>query len=453
MGSTIKLDEKGEAVLLPLDICNIPLELKNTAQWVYWRPVKDASGKWKKIPFNPNDIQNYANINLSSTWSDFPTAQREVANYSAGGIGFVLTSKDNFVGIDLDDCVDVSTGKVEDWAQLIIDNLNSYTERSPTGYGIRIFIKGTLGDQTGMHRGKIEIYDKGRFLTVTGNYLPQYGNLIEDRQEQLNQLVLKLNSVNKTQQLKKASNKVMSDANIELVLEKAFRSQNGQKIKDLWSGSWSEWYPSQSEADLALCNYLVYWVSRDTKELNALFEKSGLYRNKWHERHGNRTYGEITIDNALLNVNESYKESKQDGWDDPLPYEAGTTPQFPIDSLPAVIRNYISDASFRIGSPVDYCAVAALVASAALIGKNVYIKPKRNDSWTERACLWGIVVGNPGTKKSPAIKEIMKFVEELQNKRSDQFNKQIADWNKKDDHVKMLKKSMIKNNKNILKKI
>jgi primase-polymerase (primpol)-like protein len=87
------------------------------------------------------------------------------------GIGFVLTPDDPFAGIDLDHCRDPETGEIEPWASEIVDRFQSYTEISPSGAGIRIFIRGTLPAGKGRHRGRVEVYDRGRFLTVTGQRL------------------------------------------------------------------------------------------------------------------------------------------------------------------------------------------------------------------------------------------------------------------------------------------
>ena len=58
-------------------------------------------------------------------------------------------------------------------------------------------------------------------------------------------------------------------------------------------------YPSQSEADLALCNLLAYWTGSDRERVDRLFRQSGLWRPKWDERRGEQTYGEQTIATAI----------------------------------------------------------------------------------------------------------------------------------------------------------
>ena len=76
---------------------------------------------------------------------------------------------------------------------------------------------------------------------------------------------------------------------------------NGEKFQDLWEGRWQQyrWFPSQSEADMALCSMLAYWTDSDADQIDRLFRQSALYRPKWDEPRGATTYGQLTIQKAL----------------------------------------------------------------------------------------------------------------------------------------------------------
>ena len=50
-------------------------------------------------------------------------------------------------------------------------------------------------------------------------------------------------------------------------------------------------------------------------------------------------------------------------------------------------------------------ATSAMVVVGSLLGDKVVIKPKQNDDWTVVPNLWGMVVGRPSAKKTPALKE------------------------------------------------
>ena len=75
----------------------------------------------------------------------------------------MLTADDPFVAIDIDHCLNDSG--ITDEAKAIIKTLDSYTEISPSGTGIRIFVKGTI--PRNIKKG-IEIYSHDSYVTVTG---------------------------------------------------------------------------------------------------------------------------------------------------------------------------------------------------------------------------------------------------------------------------------------------
>ena len=81
----------------------------------------------------------------------------------------------------------------------------------------------------------------------------------------------------------------------EALVAKMKAANNGQRFERLWNGQWQGDYPSQSEADLALCAMLAFWTGRNSERVDQLFRQSGLLRSKWYEEHGGGTYGEITI--------------------------------------------------------------------------------------------------------------------------------------------------------------
>ena len=165
---------------------NIPSELKDYNQWVVWKAVPNPKkGKADKIPLHPG--RGYgASTKNPNTWGGFPQAAACYQGYlgkehthtlKSGealtgpicGVGFVLTLDDPFVGIDLDNCLDAE-GQLLPWAQEIVSSVRSYTEISPSGAGIRIFAKGKLPG-VACRVGSVEVYEQGRYLTVTGRII------------------------------------------------------------------------------------------------------------------------------------------------------------------------------------------------------------------------------------------------------------------------------------------
>ena len=173
------LDRGAPPQTLPVRPSGIPPELTARAQWVAWRwervPDKAGGGKWTKVPINPRTGAK-ASATDPTTWGPLAEALAFADALGLAGVGFVVTVDDPFTGIDLDDCRDPATGDVEPWAAAIVAAFDSYTEVTPTGTGLRIWIVGSvhglLGDgKMGRRRGQVEVYSGKRYFTVTGHRL------------------------------------------------------------------------------------------------------------------------------------------------------------------------------------------------------------------------------------------------------------------------------------------
>ena len=150
----------------------IPKELRCLKQWVVWR-WEQRGDKWTKPPYNPHTGEK-AKVNDSRTWGTFDEAhQAYLNNADFDGIGFVFTKADPFAGVDLDDCRNPETGEIEPWAQEFVDLLDSCTEISPSGTGVKVWVKGTVpkGRKKSYRGGAVEVYDRDHYFTVTGWHL------------------------------------------------------------------------------------------------------------------------------------------------------------------------------------------------------------------------------------------------------------------------------------------
>lgn len=125
---------------LPTD-ADVPPALLEYEQWVCWR-VQSRGEKPTKIPVNPITGQ-YASTNKPERWVCFEDAVAHADDNSRNGVGFVFTEDDPFVGVDLDAVRDLD-GETADWAVTIINQLDSYTETSPSGTGYHVLVKDTL---------------------------------------------------------------------------------------------------------------------------------------------------------------------------------------------------------------------------------------------------------------------------------------------------------------------
>lgn len=158
-----------------------PAELKTVPQWIVWR---DENGR--KVPYQPNGAK--AKTNDRTTWHTWDACQ--VAGFS--GPGFVFSESDPFCGIDLDGCY--HEGQIAPWASEILDLFTGryYAEISPSGKGIKLWVRARLPDGRGRKHSLadkqgIEIYDRGRYFTFTGQSLAEME--IDDAQAAVNTIL------------------------------------------------------------------------------------------------------------------------------------------------------------------------------------------------------------------------------------------------------------------------
>lgn len=286
-------------------IDSIPPELKELDQWICWK-LENRDGKATKIPINPRTGGN-AMSNNKETWASFETALEACFQNKYSGLGFMFSNENDILGIDIDHCRNIETGELSEQAKDILSTLDSYSELSPSESGIHILCKGKLPDK-GRRNGCIEMYETGRFFTVTGKVLTDYSRNIEERTETLSLIHSKYIAKQQKQQDVRTFTSVSLDA--DDIIRKASEAANGSKFQSLFSGNWQGMYTSQSEADLALCNLLAFWCGCDFNKMDELFRQSGLYREKWNKQHGADTYGNMTLNEAIRNCREVYDPKK-----------------------------------------------------------------------------------------------------------------------------------------------
>ena len=162
---------------------NVPRELREIPQWIYWRGedrIDQRTGEVKlsKLPIDPKTLKK-ADKTDPRVWGTFEDCCAGIACalegwkeenpdvYRGGGLGFVFTEQDPYVGVDLDGCRNPKTSTLEPWARQIMTVLRSYTEISPSGTGLHIYVKGRLSG-TGQNKKPIELYDRRRISQSQG---------------------------------------------------------------------------------------------------------------------------------------------------------------------------------------------------------------------------------------------------------------------------------------------
>jgi hypothetical protein len=93
---------------------------------------------------------------------------------------------------------------------------------------------------------------------------------------------------------------------------------------------------------------------------------------------------------------------------DPSLLEEGrpSLPEFPLLSLPAWWRAWVSETAHGAGAPVDYIVQALLASVAGVCGAGVV--GRITDSWGEPLILWQALVGGPSSGKTPALEALRR---------------------------------------------
>jgi putative DNA primase/helicase len=249
---------------------NIPTMLKQRPNWVAWG-IRDAP---MKAPFSPVSLLNgrpaSAKAGIPETWGRYAAATECVRRGLARGIGYEFDGSGVY-GVDLDHVLD-GTGTLTPQAREVVGKLDSYTEVSPSGTGLHIFVLGNGADIT-RHRKKdyfLEIYSEGRYFTVTGNTFGDV-NDIENRAAELQAVHDKFLLPDAAQRaVPIATPTSVPDAEQSRFLRIGL--ERDKVFAALWNGE--RRVGNESSDDIALMNKLAYWCNADPDAMTRTFLQS-----------------------------------------------------------------------------------------------------------------------------------------------------------------------------------
>jgi putative DNA primase/helicase len=145
---------------------NFPAELVALDYWCLWRyewRKSKQGGEWTKVPCQPTGRK--AKSDDRATWSSFDAVCDAYRGGSFDGLGCFIAAP--YIGVDFDEVRNKETGTIEPWAAEAIQLLESFTEVSVSGTGLHVWVTGEL--PPGRRRcGRVEIYQTGRYFTVSG---------------------------------------------------------------------------------------------------------------------------------------------------------------------------------------------------------------------------------------------------------------------------------------------
>lgn len=423
----------------------IPAELRDRPQWVVWR-MENRDGKPTKIPFSPATGKPASSTD-PATWTTFSEAVSAHDRGGFSGIGFVFSKDDPFAGVDLDHVRDPQAGTVEQWARDMVKRLNSYAELSQSETGAHIIIRGKVpGDRR--RKGKIEMYDAGRYFCMTGLQLAGTPASVEDRQTVLNEIHAELFVAEDATPAGRPADTPPAPApgpapfslTDRDLIEKATAAKNGATFSALWRGDWhGAGYDSQSDADAAFLGMLRFWTGGDKGRSFALFSQSGLNREKWADREDYRertwakvatgeTYAPPVIATPGGSGAKAERTGPPDTWGTPEPFSSADVPlvPWPWEVFPPVLADLGREIVHTIGTSDELPGLGLLCVASIALQNKVRVEIKKGH--VQYPNLYGLAVLGPGEKKTPVGKVLLPPFNEWQREQGEVYRETLNLW-------------------------
>ena len=364
--TTVPTQTSNSLSYLSVILQGTPTSVRSIPQWVHWKYTTDKDGKKSKPPTCADGY--LTDIHKPDNWLTFQQATDGFKPKIHAGIGFVLDNS-GYTGIDIDNCLKINgdASSLKSWAKPLLDQIRgNYSEISPSGEGLKVFVQGTKPN--GFNRtkmsigdGAIEIHDH-QYFTVTGEVIDS-GDSDTDRQAQLDSLChYLLQQTSQQKQKPKQPNpspvptELPTGIDLQQRLEIA-RHEKGAKFASLFDqGDISQYDNDHSQADFALCQKLAFYLEKNEALIDQAFRQSKLYReDKWNYKHrgDGSTYGQMTIEKAISITTDVYKPIKAQP---AIPRSAPTAFEIPKDYLMGSDHYYAEMVLKRFGQDIRWCS-------------------------------------------------------------------------------------------------
>lgn len=478
----------------------IPQELKDRQQWLVWRFInKPGQKKPAKMPYyattgelrgwphgKPRDGEPTAEQPQVEQGHDldrehlvdFETAMETAALREFDGVGFAFLPGDGLIGIDLDAvCADKHAA--------IRDACGTFAEASPSGTGIHIIGLGTCETFKSNDVG-VEVFCGRQFFTVTGKHDP--ASPLELRTIPADTIAKLRRTVERAKEAARAAKEaarpaqparqsptIVANAEASRYCLSALESAV-QRLRSATEGGRNDLLNGEayglaqlvhtggiSEATIrAALQDAAQACGLPPGEAKATIS-SGIRAGLQHPRPIPARERPVpapqrqapapapVIDpetGEILDMQPTEPEPANDNatatfTSAPLDVFGMLPPEpMPLDVLPDVIVDYVRDQSELTGSDHGIVALSAIVSAAACITDKIMLQPKRRDpTWLEHPRLWVAIVGDPSTKKSPAISKAVRHVKRIDHDMIERNAAAFADYKWQHDSWKEAKKA------------
>lgn len=270
---------------------NVPEEMRALPNWCVFRTKWNAEkGKKDKFIISPTDGK-WAKSTDPATWTDFETAMRYAEENNCEGLSFALDGS-GISCIDLDHSLEKDGTLSANAEKLTKEIPETYTETSVSGNGIHIFVKddilakGKYRNRAVTDSGEIEVYDAGRFISMTGAV--RSGTLTLGKCPQATMSWLRQTLGRRTaEQNRQPEQRDRASQSDQEVIDRIRRSKKGSTFEQLYSGR--DVTGDNSRNDFMLLNMLAFFTDCDPAQMERIFKSSGLYRPEKGEPYLNRS--------------------------------------------------------------------------------------------------------------------------------------------------------------------
>ena len=218
---------------------------------------------------------------------------------------------------------------VKPWMRRVVEEAGpvAYIALSQSGTSLRIIMEGKLPGtgrkkpviRQGAEVGDVEMYDQTRFIALTDRTL--HLGALASKHDGV-RVVFRHFEFDKAHPSQRQKGSASTDGSGKseasgsgafdgetwstglsddevLTKARAMKHGKGDKFAKAFDGDLSEFHHNHSTADMYVLGVLAFFHGVDPEGIDRDFRMSGIYREKWDEKRGPCTYGELTIGNVL----------------------------------------------------------------------------------------------------------------------------------------------------------
>jgi len=286
--------------------------MKREKRWVVWNKEK-VQGRITKVPYSAKTT-GPASSTDPETWTDYATAKKAAAVFD--GVGIVFTPEQKLLGIDIDHVLKdgAVVGPKATEILRLIEVADTYTEISPSGDGLHLYLQ--LSDplsleETGNRKAPYEAYTSGRYFTWTEVSFHKRAKKVRTVSPEEALSILGVIGYPWKAPAERQMAKDILEGSLftdEELLDRMFRSKNGEAIKALYEGDTSTYDKDGSRADAALLSHLAFWSRKDAAQMERIWLASPIgQRKKTQDPKNRKNYVLRSIDGAIKTTKETYR--------------------------------------------------------------------------------------------------------------------------------------------------